>query len=143
MRGLKASEHDHQVQVAEWCEIMGQGKYPMLRWLYAVPNGGARHIVTAKKLKAEGVKPGVPDLCLPYPVFTTQWVGTPDTEAEEVEATKYHGLYIEMKTLTPKGRLSPDQKEWIDYLQGVGYKVVVAWTAIEAIELIEEYLNAK
>jgi len=51
------------------------------------------------------------------------------------------GLYIEMKTRTPMGKISDDQKEWIDYLKGVGYKVAVCWTADEAIQAIEEYLN--
>ncbi len=31
---------------------------------FAVPNGGARDAKTGKKLKAEGVKPGVPDIAL-------------------------------------------------------------------------------
>lgn len=120
------TEHDHQVAVIDWANLMAQGKYPMLKWLYAVPNGGARHIVTARRLKAEGVKPGVPDLCLPYPTWRV----------------KYHGLYIEMKSKDTKGSLSKDQKEWIEYLTSVGYKVVTAWTAEEAIEAIEEYLQA-
>lgn len=127
---LKISEHDHQVQVAGWCEIMGKGKYPMLKWIYAVPNGARVAWKTAKKLKAEGMKAGVPDLCLPWPVLpfdrTIGW---------------YHGLYIEMKT--KGGRLSADQKDWLEYLHGVGYKAVTAWSADEAIEAIEEYLNGE
>ena len=133
MKQPKISEHTHQVQVLLWANLMAKRKYPMLRWLYAVPNGGARHPVVAAKLKAEGVKPGVPDLCLPYPKMMEVQLGQP--------LYNVCGLYIEMKTLTPKGRLSDDQKEWIAYLKGVGYKVVVCWNADEAIQAIGEYLN--
>ena len=41
------------------------GKYPELKWLHAIPNGGLRDKITSGKLKAEGVKPGVSDLFLP------------------------------------------------------------------------------
>lgn len=126
---LKTSEHQHQVTVFEWAEIMAQSKYPMLRWLYAIPNGGARHIVVARKLKAEGVKPGVPDICLPYPRL---FCGD----------DPIHGLYIEMKSKDTDGRVSKDQKQWLDYLDSVGYKVSTCWSADEAIEAIEKYLNA-
>jgi hypothetical protein len=125
------SEHDHQVNVIEWCDLMAKTKYPMLRWIYAVPNGGARHIVAAKKLKAEGVKPGVPDLCLPHPMERTNEYG--------FEVGWYHALYIEMKT--KGGTVRPHQKEWIAYLLSVGYMVMTAWTSKEATDAIEEYLN--
>lgn len=125
------SEHDHQVTVIEWCELMAQKKYPMLRWLYACPNGARVSWKTAKKLKAEGMKAGVPDLCLPYPAYNGIEYSPPDV--------KYHGLYIEMKT--KGGRVSPEQKEYIKFLLSVGYQVNVCWTADEAIKAIEEYLN--
>ena len=63
MRIQKKCEHTEQVAVINWAKL-NEGKYPQLRNLFAIPNGGHRHIGTAKKLKAEGVKAGVPDLCL-------------------------------------------------------------------------------
>lgn len=57
------------------------GKYPELKLLYHVPNGGSRKKSEAGRFKAEGVKAGVPDLCLP------------------VARGGYHGLYIELKRL--------------------------------------------
>jgi len=112
---------------------MAKRKYPMLKWIFAVPNGGDRHKAVAAKLKAEGVKPGVPDLCLPYPV----------TVDESIYFYHYHGLYIEMKSKEAKGRVSPEQKKWLEYLEGVGYKVNVAWSANEAIQIIEAYLHGE
>src|SRR5699024_826416 len=75
---MRMTEHDEQVQRIRWAGL-ARGAYPALRWLHAVPNGGARNIVVARKLKAEGVQRGVPDLCLPVP------------------RGPYHGLYIELK----------------------------------------------
>jgi len=129
MDKLPITEHQHQAMVIEWCDMMAQHKvYPMLKWIYAVPNGGDRHKAVAAKLKAEGVKPGVPDLCLPYPTR-----GQCDSW--------WHGLYIEMKSLDTKGRLSQPQKDWIEYLQRVGYNVAVAWNFDEAIQIIQNYLD--
>lgn len=53
--------------------------HPELQLLYHVPNEGKRTWRTGARLKSEGLKPGVPDLCLP------------------VARGKYHGLYVELK----------------------------------------------
>ncbi len=113
----------------------------MLKWIYAVPNGGDRHKAVAAKLKAEGVKAGVPDLCLPFPKplvvdFYAEAIGVDVRPG-------WHGLYIEMKSKDTKGRVSPEQTKWLDYLETVGYKVKVAWSANEAIQIIEDYLNGE
>lgn len=73
----------------------------------------------AKKLKAEGVKPGVPDLFVPH------W-----------------RLWIEMKR-TKGGRLSAEQKDWIEYLECIGYSVIVANGATEASRKVLEWLASK
>lgn len=59
-----ATEH------AEACALMKlvrlhENRYPALKWLYHTPNGGKRRNIVAAKLKAEGVKTGVPDYLLP------------------------------------------------------------------------------
>lgn len=41
------------------------GRFPELALLYHVPNGGSRKKAEAGRFRAEGVKAGVPDLCLP------------------------------------------------------------------------------
>lgn len=74
-------------------------------------------------LKREGVKSGVPDLCL------------------AVARGGYHGLYIEMKR---KGQTTSDnQKKWIAGLKVQGYEVSVAYSCEEAIEVIKSYLDKK
>lgn len=99
------TEHQDQAAFIHWCHLH-ERQHPALKWIYAIPNGGARHIVVAQKLKAEGVKRGVPDLFLPYP------------------SGGYHGLYMEAKR-ERGGQVSPEQKEWIAYLREAGYMVCV------------------
>lgn len=113
-------EHAAQVAVIAWANY-NIGRYPKLRWLFAIPNGGQRDIRVARKLKAEGVKAGVPDLFLP------------------VSNGVYHGLFIEMKV----GRNKPTGKqiEWCDYLGDAGYKVGICYGSQEAIETLEKYLD--
>src|SRR5262245_57905739 len=57
-------ERQHQVALIKWVRSV-KDAYPVLRLLYAVPNGGLRNIKVARKLKAEVVMTGVADLCLP------------------------------------------------------------------------------
>jgi len=113
------SEHQWQCMVMEWAELQSP-KMPELKLLFAVPNGGHRHKPVAMKLKKEGVKRGVPDLCLP------------------VARHGYHGLFIEMKSA--KGRLSVHQQKWADSLHQQDYLVYVCNDAESAIKRIKRYL---
>lgn len=113
-------EWQEQRALIEWCRLM-ERRYPELRWLYHVPNGELREPATAAKLKAMGVKPGVPDLVLPVP------------------KRDYHGLYLEMKG--EKGRLSPRQEEWAAYLAEAGYCFAVGRGWQDAVKKIMGYLG--
>lgn len=114
------TEAEEQIALFQWAEY-AEGKYPPLRLLYAVPNGGSRHRIEAANLKHQGVKAGVPDLCLPYPRGV------------------YHGLYIEMKV--GKNKPSDSQKVWLQNLASVGYFTAVCYGFNEARATIEHYLN--
>lgn len=50
----------------EWIDLM-LPLYPVLEWIIHVPNGGKLPRGLAGKLKAMGVKKGVPDILLPLP----------------------------------------------------------------------------
>lgn len=93
-----------------------------LNLLYHVPNGGSRHKAEAGRLRAEGVKAGVPDLCLP------------------VARGQYHGLYIELKRQRG-GRTSDHQSEWLDALSAQGYKAALCYGWEQAAGTIIEYLT--
>ena len=60
------TESVEQQSLFRWAAYQS-GKYPELKLLYHVPNGGSRNKAEAGRFKAEGVKAGVPDLCLPVP----------------------------------------------------------------------------
>lgn len=109
-----------------------------LQWLHAIPNGGSRgdtaktRKIRGAQLKAEGVRSGVPDIFLPWPV--AQW----------------HGLYIEMKkpSLRPKsskakGGLSTEQIAFKEYALGLDYGFIVCYDWIEAKEAIRNYIEWK
>jgi len=91
--------------------------------LWATPNGMRTDIKTAKDAKASGTKRGVPDVFLAVP-----------RQAK-------HGFFIEMKSAT--GRLTPEQKDLIELLQGQGYRVDVHRSAESAARSLLEYLSAK
>lgn len=102
----------------------------VLKWLHAIPNGGYRDPVTAARMKAEGVKAGVPDVFLPVARY--------DFTDGSLEC---HGLYIEMKK--PKGgRLSADQIEFQAFCKEQKFAYIMCKTWREAAETIKTYLDA-
>ena len=115
-----ASEASEQRALFQWANII-VGQIPELTLLHHVPNGGKRDKVTAALLKAEGVKSGVPDVCLP------------------VARGGYHGLYIEMKA--GKNKLSVNQETWLKQLTLQGYCTAVCYGWHEAAEVITKYLK--
>lgn len=117
---FQGSESAEQQALFQWADMMSR-KYPQLSLLYHIPNGGARSKATAGRLKAEGVKSGVPDLCLP------------------VAKGKYHGLYIEMKINSNKP--TQNQIKWIESLIVEGYQAKVCYGWQEAVKIIENYLR--
>jgi hypothetical protein len=114
------SEHDNQVALFEWARV-SINTYPELSNMFAIPNGGARHIGVAIKLKKEGVKRGVPDIFLAVPNH------------------KHHGLFIELKHGSNK--LTDEQKAWREKLELENYKHVTCKSWIEASEEIKKYLE--
>ena len=115
-----SSEHLEQAALFEWAALM-EGRLPHIERMFAVPNGGKRNISVARKMKAEGLKPGVPDIFLP------------------VARGGYHGLFIEMKYRTNKP--SDLQVKWLDYLASAGYCTAVCWGCDDAIETIQDYYS--
>ena len=116
----KGTEHAHQVALMMWAASR-LPIHPELRWLYAVPNGGDRNPIVAARLKAEGVKSGVSDLCLP------------------VARRGYHGFYIEMKK--PGGKESANQIEFGQFLLSQNYLYCMCDHWEVARDRIEWYLT--
>ena len=123
MKNMTATEGAEQATLFSWAE-MRSIKYPELRLLFHIPNGGSRGKAEAARFKAEGVKAGVPDLFLP------------------VARGPYHGLFIEMKRQSG-GRTSEAQRKWLAALAAEGYFTTVCYGWKEAAELIEDYLKRR
>ncbi len=119
---MKNLEHLHQAALFRWAALNTR-KYPELDMLLAIPNGGLRHIGVARKLKAEGVKAGVPDVCLPVPRGTNA------------------GLWIELKA--GKNKPTPEQEGWLKRLREHGHRAEVAYGWEAARDIITKYLNSR
>lgn len=115
------TEEQEQITLFEWAELQS-GKYPELKLLYHVPNGGSRNKAEAARLRAAGVKAGVPDLCLPVP------------------RGGYHGLYIELKRQRG-GRKGDLQEEWLTALEVQGYFCALCCGWELAAKTIMQYLG--
>lgn len=117
------TEEVEQTCLFRWAAY-ASGAYPELRMLHAIPNGGKRGKAEAGRMKAAGVKAGVPDMCLP------------------VARHGCHGLYIELKRARG-GRVSKEQVAWMDALTRQGYRCALCRGWNEARKVIEEYLKQR
>ncbi len=131
-------EHAIQSAFFTWANLQAAA-VPALRGMFAIPNGaflggdvktlasGARIPMAAirmNRLKAEGLKPGVPDVMLP------------------VARGGFHGLFLEFKR-TKGGKHSEGQKGMRDFLLAGGYRVESPTSAAQAISLVMIYLGAQ
>jgi hypothetical protein len=66
----KSPEHKFQIEVLDYLNAFGRRD---LYW-FAIPNGELRHINVALRLKAEGVKPGTPDICIMLEDGRSAWL---------------------------------------------------------------------
>lgn len=121
------TEAAEQRAVIQYRDIMCT-RYPELGMLHHIPNGGKRTKAEAAMLKGEGVAAGVPDLSLPVP-------------RPRPDGGTWHGLYIELKVADHSNSPTAEQKKWLDALRSYGYMAVVAYGAVQAIQIIESYLG--
>lgn len=108
------TEHAHQAAIFQWIATGGAHTYAQcLDLLFAVPNGGDRKAHVGGRMKAEGVKSGVPDMCWPIKRFG------------------YAGLWIELKKPSELGKKNQGRSDkqiwWQKRLLEQGYAVVTAF----------------
>jgi hypothetical protein len=122
------TEEGHGVFLNRWA-FHASATRPELKRLFHVPNGGWRSPAVAGKLKAQGVKAGIPDYAL------------------LVARGPYHGLLIELKVPAypqygkKAGVVSPEQEDWLQHLHAEGYCCHVCWGWEEARDAILAYLD--
>lgn len=123
---LSGSEDGSQKALFCWAALSGIQE---LKWLFHIPNGGSRHIAEASKLKAMGVKSGVPDIFLP--IKTQRWrVGA-----------NFNGLWIELKKPGRVGGVSDEQTDWMILLSSQQFQCKVCYGWEQARDAILWYLN--
>jgi hypothetical protein len=114
---LRHIEHDEQVKFFKYLQ---QLRVDAASVTFAVPNGARlaslRH---AKRIAAEGMKAGVPDIICP------------------VACSGFTGLAIEMKI--PPNKSTPKQLQWQKMLRKVGWQVVECHSAVEALRAFAAY----
>lgn len=96
--------------------------HPELALLHHIPNEGKRSAAGGRRMKAEGLLPGMPDICLP------------------VARGGKHALYIEMKRRTG-GRLTEEQQRCQNLLEAQGNAVHTCKGWDEAVEVVLDYLG--
>lgn len=114
-------EHAEQVKIFSWAKWK-KNQYPELALMYAIPNANKRSIKAAMYMKAEGLKAGMPDICLP------------------VARGGYSALYIELKV--GKNRPNDNQKIFLNLLNEHGNLALCIQGGDAAIGVIEAYLES-
>jgi hypothetical protein len=101
------TEEVEQMKLFQWASYQKFGKL-----LFAIPNGGVRDWTTAKSLKAQGVKAGIPDTLL------------------AMSRGGYNGFFQELKAMDVE-KASDLQNDYMRLLQEQGYlcKVTQGWEA--------------
>lgn len=118
---LDGSEHGEQVVLFRYLDLIEPLWPELVRSIYAVPNGGKRGKLTAAKLKQEGVKAGIPDVCVPYP------------------SGGHASLRVELKRLEG-GVISKEQRARATDLEAIGNLVVFAFGWESAARAIVGYV---
>lgn len=127
--GKSKTESSHQQAYFCWLRN-NKHLQPGFEFAYAVPNGGNRSPREAARFKAEGVRPGVPDVVVPIP------------------CGQQHGLYIEFKKPDLERRMKgtvtdKDQIRYRDYLISQNYGHFVAFSYLQAVQATIKYLSQK
>lgn len=117
---MKHLEYELQKACVYWFRIIWP-KYAKL--LFAVPNDRKQSVIQGARYKASGSVSGVSDLILLVP------------------KGNFHGLCIEMKT--EKGKLSENQKEWLELVKMQGYETVVCNSFESFCETMQVYMNLR
>lgn len=112
-------EHDEQCLFFDALRLMEKTN-PALSVACHIPNESKSSIRRRVKLKAAGLRKGMPDIFIP------------------VTNQKYSGLFIEMKV--KPNRLSDAQHSVLKQLNANGYLALVCWSGEEAIETLKRYL---
>lgn len=111
------TEDDHQVAYTKWIR-----SNPFLQANYFhVANERKCSVGQGWRLKNKGVRSGVSDICVMYPVG------------------QYHGLFIELKI--GRNKISDAQAHFLDDMRSAGYATRVCYGYLAAVDCTLLYLD--
>lgn len=114
------TEEEEQIALFSWAAL-AESRFPVLRLMHHIPNGGKRSKREAARFRAAGVKAGVSDVFLPC------------------ARGGYHGLYIELKALD--GKPSAEQERFAEGVRAEGFVCAFCYGAEAAEKVILDYLS--
>lgn len=121
-------------------------RLPELKWLHAIKNQGHGDRIRGSRSKAEGVREGVFDLFLPVASHNSGHRAGPRIPlSQQAGLGKFHGLYIELKTLDRKNHknagASDKQLEFQADVRAQGYEAWVCHGWEDARDCLLTYLG--
>lgn len=118
------SEHQEAKVFVEWLKLnpfLWEASQTSANQAICYAHEGVR-----KKMTDEGVKAGEPDFSI------------------RIMARGYGGLFIELKSVSQKGKkLRPEQEKMHNILRKNGYYVHVSYGANEAIAIVKDYVSGR
>lgn len=113
----KHEEHNQQVALFKWRDL-SLHQYPELKWMHSCPNSARRSPRQGAWMKSEGMRAGIWDIFIPYPV------------------QKWCGCYVEMKH--GKNELTDEQRNFRN--DNPCYYFIIAYDWVSAKDQIIQYL---
>ena len=137
MSAVQLSEHEIQTQFFDQIRLF-EGRFPILKLVFAIPNGsskkitqnpktGAWYSLEGQKMAREGLRSGVADVFCAIPCW------------DDEEDFKRPGLFIEFKK--KGGKQSPEQKEFQLLVEAQEYRYVTVYDAESAWNELRAYLD--
>jgi hypothetical protein len=118
----RTTEADEQIALFTWIDLCIP-REPRLTLAFHPPNGELRDKAVAGRLRAMGVRRGVPDVvCF-------------------AQSRGYNGIAIELKVGT--NTLTPEQAEWLERLRAIGWLACEQRGWVAAALLLCWYLERK
>lgn len=126
---IEHREDNEQEALISWAHVANVNGVKPSDHLIAIPNARKTTLFAGGKLKKQGVKAGVSDLQLCYPM------------------PLYHGLWIELKApktkTKPAGKASVEQLAWLESRKALGYATALCFGWEPAMKVIIAYLKGE
>lgn len=120
IKASMVSEQEIHIAVMKECDRRSVNS-PAWNFIFHPANGELRNPIVAKILKGMGVKSGVPDLIWPLARFG------------------FNGMALELKR--EGGKVSENQKKWLDFFKEQNWYRAVAYSYDEAIYELRMYIG--